>query len=157
MVSAVTLAVVGYIVYPRHITAYAHEVSLTESQLRDQSDAIILGKISQPHSVFIVPGNDTTLMTEWNVQVEKMYKGTTAKKISVDVPGGTFGGLTVDYADVQKLTNGERVVMYLRWLPTQKKWVPMGLVRGLRHVQNSVVRDTVDQQDLSAYDQSFTQ
>ena len=155
-IGILVLAASAYVLYPRRISTHPVEVQLTETQLRDQSDAIIRAKLLKSHAILMSPTDDSSVMTAWKLDVQKVYKGDIGKTATVAIPGGTFGGIQVVYEDAPEMKAGDSMIMYLRWLPEQKKWVIMSYLFGLRHIEQGMVTDALDvKQDLATFEQSF--
>ncbi len=57
---------------------------------------------------------DRLIVSHADVEVEETLKGRADQVISIDVEGGTVGGLTLRVSDMPSIAAGERAVFFLR-------------------------------------------
>ena len=88
---------------------------------------------------------DRLIVSHVGLSVEQTLKGTPAGALSLDVPGGTIAGLTLDVSHEPKMNRGDRAVVFLT---TNKagKYVPYHGQEGVLKLdsQNRVKGTSVD-------------
>ena len=85
----------------------------TIEQLSDQSDMVVVGKVSEIHSKW--NKDKSRIYTDVTVAVEEFVKGSeTGKTVVVTHPGGEVGGVGEWYSYAPKFTKDEEVLLFAK-------------------------------------------
>jgi len=93
------------------VSAEVEDMSLAD--LIDKAGAILRGRVSkvEPHW----NEDQTMIYTSVTVSVEGYLKGgTTSQEVSIEVPGGTVGKITLWVSDTPTFGEGQEVILFLR-------------------------------------------
>lgn len=153
LLSKIILGIVGLVFLvpvirysiPRHIVSHAIERPYAESDLLNDADLVIQGTVQKGHPRFMSAKDDETLMTEWTVDVKKVYRGSQVDTVQVSIPGGNIGALKVEQAGAAKVLPRSSAVMFLRWLPEQKTYVLLSQKSGYRQLKGAQIETGVGQ------------
>jgi hypothetical protein len=153
LLSKIILGIVGLVFLvpvirysiPRHIVGHAIERPYAESDLLSDADLVIQGTVQKGHPKFMSAKDDETLMTEWTVDVKKVYRGSQVDTVQVSIPGGSIGALKVEQAGAAKVLPRSSAVMFLRWLPEHKTYVLLSQRSGYRQMKGAQIETGVGQ------------
>lgn len=102
--------------------------------LSQSADAIVLGTVlsSAPR----LTRDGSRIITDTEIQVAEVLKGTPEKTIVVMQPGGIVGDLGQRVEGTAPFTVGEEVVVFLERRGTDR-WAVTGMIQGKFHIQRS--------------------
>lgn len=99
---------------------------LTLLQMCQKSTSIVRGNLQPSYTAM----RGSVLYTHYNILVEEHWKGTTANRIDVAVPGGALQGVRQIYSGAPQLSIGQDYVLFLWTSPTGLTQI-IGLSQGL--------------------------
>jgi hypothetical protein len=78
------------------------------------AERIVVGKVADVHASFGTNSHgDQLILSQVEVEVLEVLKGSPADVVTVEVEGGTVGDLTLRVSDMPELKAGERAVFFL--------------------------------------------
>jgi hypothetical protein len=94
------------------------------------ANKVVMGTVSDVHSAFGVNEHgDQLILSQVELRVEEMMKGTPQSTVVFTVEGGTVGNLTLEVSDMQQMERGKRAVLFLT--NSSKGDVPHGRSAGV--------------------------
>ncbi|HOX26883.1 MAG TPA: hypothetical protein PLL30_14390 [Candidatus Krumholzibacteria bacterium] len=110
------------------------------TQLSNEADRIVVAAVADLESAWAPDG--LTIYTDVTLQVEQDLKNSGASTITVRIPGGTVGDLSMVESDTPTFELGERVVAFLK-TDDQKELMIWGWYQG----KYSVIGDRAENDD----------
>ncbi|GEM_PF-2738884 len=129
----VAVGIVGYaMVTKERVRVQTMERSLTPISLAQESDLILIGTFQDGKSKILSDESSGDLVfTDWTVKPEEVWKGEAPSPLVVMVLGGENIKIqTVEDADLQ-VFRGMRALIYLKYIPEEKTWVPLSTRQGI--------------------------
>ena len=124
---ALTLLLVAFV-----LTATIVEASvlrgLTVKQLRQKADAIVAGEVISVRS----EARDGRIETVARVRVERSWRGTDQRVVTVRMLGGLYKGKRLVVPGAASMSRGEDVLLFL--YRSDGQWRPVGMFQGVWHL-----------------------
>ena len=109
---ALTFLIVLGMLFTAGLAGASTFVALDSSQLIEQSDRVVEGRVIAIESFWDEAGR--LVVTEATVQVDETLVGRTESVVKVRTPGGTVGRFRVEAAGFPVLALDEKVILFLR-------------------------------------------
>ena len=92
--------------------------------------------------------NQRLIYTYIDIRTAEKFKGAASSVVTVKLPGGTVGGITLDVAGMPQFQVGEHAIVFLSAYPDRKNYNVVGLNQGLYAITEDVAVSNISGVEL---------